>query len=77
MKTIWNKHITLFISENIVFTKFSGIIKNLVLSVLYYHLPFLSKIETQVLPPFLPCPSMWKIFIPFETNGPENKKNLS
>ena len=76
MKTILNQNVMLFSLENIVFTKFSGIIKNLVVSVLYYHSPFLSNNETQVLPPFLSYPSMWEIFIPFETNGPENKPNI-
>ena len=34
--------------ENIVLTLFSSIIKNPVLSVWFYYLPFLSNIETQV-----------------------------
>ena len=38
----------LFPLKNIVFTIFSGIHLNLVVSVLYYHLTFLSNIETQV-----------------------------
>ena len=37
-----------FSFENFIFTIFSGIIKNPVVSVWYYHLPFLSNIETQV-----------------------------
>ena len=38
----------LFLLENLVFTIFSGKFKNPVVSVQYYHWPFLNNIETQV-----------------------------
>ena len=34
--------------KNTVFTLFSGIIQNLIVSVWYHHIPFFSNVETQV-----------------------------
>ena len=39
----------LFSLENSVFTEFFGIIRNPVASVWYYHMPFFSNVETQVI----------------------------
>ena len=38
----------LFSLKNTVFTVFSGIIQNPIVSVWYYHMPFFSNVETQV-----------------------------
>ena len=38
----------IFIEKNTVFTVFSGIIQNLVVSVCYYHTAFFSNVETQL-----------------------------
>ena len=38
-----------FLLENTVFTVFSGIIHNPIISVWYYHMPFFSNVETQVM----------------------------
>ena len=46
--TILNKIVMLFLLKHTVFTVFSGTIKNPIVSVWYYHMPFFSNVETQV-----------------------------